>query len=172
MVRERLVVRVRSAAAVALFALVAAGCARQQAAPAGLTDADRAAIDAARAAVEAAANANDFDTWTAHYADDAVLLQPNGPALTGKAAITESMKQFPPLSGVKFTHTSVDGAGDLAWAQGTYELTMTPPGAAAISDRGKFIEIWRKGADGAWKVSRDIYNSDLPMPAPPAAAKP
>lgn len=167
MVRERLVVRIRSAAAVALFALVAAGCAQQQAAPTGLTEADRAAIEAARAAAEAAANANDIETWTAHYADDAVFLQPNMPVITGKAAIVESMKQFPPLSGVKFTHTSVEGAGDLAFAQGTYELTMTPPGAAAITDRGKFIEIWRKGADGGWRMYRDIYNSDLPLPAAP-----
>ena len=33
-----------------------------------------------------------------------------------------------------------------------------------LADRGKFIEIWRL-VDGEWKITNDIFNSDLPAQA-------
>lgn len=130
----------------------------------GLTEADRAAIATVRATAEAAANSANRDGWIAAYAEDAVLLGPNAPAVVGKTAIAEGVKAFPPLSNVKFTHVSVDGAGGWAYVQGTYEMTITPPGAAPVTDKGKYLEIWRKHADGSWKVHRDMHSSDLPLP--------
>jgi len=41
-------------------------------------------------------------------------------------------------------------------------MTMTPEGSDPIDDTGKYLEIWKKQADGGWKVVRDIFNSDLP----------
>jgi ketosteroid isomerase-like protein len=60
----------------------------------------------------------------------------------------------------------------LAYDRGTYSMTITPPGAAAIEDRGKYLTIYRKQADGSWKVLRVMYNSDLPLPAPEKPAGP
>jgi ketosteroid isomerase-like protein len=51
-------------------------------------------------------------------------------------------------------------------------MTLTPVGAAPIENRGKYIEIWRKQADGSWKILRDVYSSDLPLPAPEKPAAP
>ena len=34
-----------------------------------------------------------------------------------------------------------------------------------VNDTGKYVVVFRKQADGAWKVAADIFNSDLP-PAP------
>ena len=36
----------------------------------------------------------------------------------------------------------------------------------AISDKGKYLMVWKKQADGAWKVLFDMSNSDLPKPGP------
>src|SRR6266550_3141383 len=33
-------------------------------------------------------------------------------------------------------------------------------------DRGKYVAVWKKQADGNWKVALDIWNTDLPLPAP------
>ena len=29
---------------------------------------------------------------------------------------------------------------------------------------GKFVEVWKKQADGQWKVVADMFSSDLPAP--------
>jgi hypothetical protein len=38
-----------------------------------------------------------------------------------------------------------------------------------MNDTGKFVEVWKKQSDGKWKCTVDIFNSDLPLPAAPAA---
>jgi ketosteroid isomerase-like protein len=35
-----------------------------------------------------------------------------------------------------------------------------------ISDRGKYLMVWKKQSDGAWKVLFDMNNSDLPLYSP------
>jgi ketosteroid isomerase-like protein len=54
-------------------------------------------------------------------------------------------------------------AGDLAIETGTFTFTQKPKGSAAITDKGKYMTVWKKQADGSWKLLRDIANSDLPM---------
>ena len=58
----------------------------------------------------------------------------------------------------------IQGQGDMAYDRGTYSMAVTPAGAAPIEDHGKYLTIWRKQADGSWKVARAIFNSDLPLP--------
>ena len=50
-------------------------------------------------------------------------------------------------------------------------MTLEVPGAPGpVHDEGKFVEIRRKEPDGMWLVAVDIFNSDLPPPAPPSEA--
>jgi ketosteroid isomerase-like protein len=153
---------------VALFLASALAC--QAKAPAGLTDADKAAIkQVADSAVKIANTSKDFAAYAAlYYAEDAVVLPPNQGSVTGRTAIAQWLTAFPPFSNMAFDQVDVDGAGDLAYVLGTYAMDVTMPGAAAPThDEGKYIEIWRRQPDGAWKATRDIFNSSLP-PAPPA----
>jgi hypothetical protein len=47
------------------------------------------------------------------------------------------------------------------------------PGAPApFDEQGKFLQIYRKQSDGSWKMTREIYNSDLPLPLPVPAPPP
>lgn len=150
------------------FALAAA-C--QPAPPAGFTDADRAAIDSAGQAFAGYALAGDFAALAKnHYSDDAILLPPNAPAATGHAAIEAAFRTFPPITAFQLRNEEVEGTANLAYVRGRYVMTMSPPGAAAIADSGKYLEIWRKQSDGTWKSLRDMFNSDVPLPAPEAAA--
>jgi ketosteroid isomerase-like protein len=60
------------------------------------------------------------------------------------------------------------GSGDLAYLRGTYSMTFSIPGVPTpIEEQGKFRQIYRKQSDGSWKMTREIYNSDLPLPTPP-----
>ncbi|MBI1722581.1 MAG: DUF4440 domain-containing protein, partial [Gemmatimonadetes bacterium] len=53
-------------------------------------------------------------------------------------------------------------SGDLAYSIGTYELSWNDPTGKRVTDRGKYATIWRKQADGTWKVALDMFNADAP----------
>ena len=133
-----------------------------------LSDADKAAIKKVTEDAVALANAPTKD-WPAYvqayYAPDATVLPPNAAAVKGNEALIAFFASFPPLSNVVFEQVEVDGAGGLAYVWGTYSIDMLPPGTESpINDSGKFVEIWRKQKDGSWRVTLDIFNSDLPLP--------
>jgi ketosteroid isomerase-like protein len=60
-------------------------------------------------------------------------------------------------------------SGDLGFVSGTYEVTMNDASGNSVNDRGKYLEVWEKKADGKWKCGTDTWNSDLPASAPPTA---
>ena len=92
-------------------------------------------------------------------------MPPNHGAVEGRAAIAAFFAGFPPMESLRFGPVEAHGAGDVAYVYGNYSLAMLPPGAeSAVTDHGKYIEVWRRQEDGSWKLSRDIFNSDVPLP--------
>jgi ketosteroid isomerase-like protein len=135
--------------------------------PPGFTDADRALIRTTmEEALEISNTTGDFVQYgNLYYAADAVVMPPNGEAVRGREAIMEWNEAFPPYDDLRFTQVEVDGCGDIAYVYGTYAMVMTvPEGEQPVNDRGKYIEIWRRQADGSWKVALDVFNSDMPLP--------
>jgi ketosteroid isomerase-like protein len=53
-------------------------------------------------------------------------------------------------------------SGDLAVETGTFAWTLQPKSGAEVKDKGKYLTVWKRQADGSWKIVRDIDNSDLP----------
>ena len=115
-----------------------------------------------------AALAKDSATHAGLYTDDAVVIPPNEPSVKNRAAIRTWLENFPPITEFKFNNVKVEGRDDLAYVVGTYALTLAPPGAPGpVKDIGKYVEIRRRQPDGKWLIAVDIFNSDLPIPAPP-----
>jgi ketosteroid isomerase-like protein len=135
-------------------------------APAPLSAADLAAIRANDSAFGAASSAGDVDGVVATYATDASLLPPNAPAIKGADGIRGFWGGFMAAYALKMelSETEIGGAGDLAYVVGRYRFTATPKAeGAALTDQGKFVEIYKRQPDGGWKYAVDIYNSDLPV---------
>jgi ketosteroid isomerase-like protein len=102
-----------------------------------------------------------------YYAADVTVMPPNQPAVTGHDAIISVFKEMPPYEDFLAEILSIDGRDGLAYVRGRYSFNMQMPGVETpVHDTGKYIEIWRKQADGGWKVYLDIFNSDVPLPAP------
>jgi hypothetical protein len=60
----------------------------------------------------------------------------------------------------------MDGADGLAYVRGRYAITLRPIGAPGpISDEGDFLEVWRKGPGGAWRVAGAMWNTRTPLGA-------
>lgn len=153
----------RRASSVVALVSVFAACAAQ--APAGLTDADRAGIQAVSDEFVEYLLGGNFAGVASLYTEDAVLLPPNEPSITGHAAIEEFMINFPPVTQFDLANVTVEGSGDMAYVHGTGYLVMTGPDGSTIEDTFKFIEIRRK-VDDRWLIAYDIFNSDLPLPTP------
>ena len=109
------------------------------------------------------AAAKDLDKTVSFYADNAIVLPPNQAAVTTKDGIRNLWKGFlDSLAEISWKTTRVEMAksGDMGYLIGTYEMTMKD----GSKDKGKYCEVWRKQADGKWKVSADMFSSDLPAP--------
>ncbi len=123
------------------------------------------AITAANVAFLAAMKKGDATGASASYAADAIIMMPGEPAWKGHAAIVKGLQGF--LGSVTMkqgaSHTEdVMVRGDLAVETGWFEWTLQPKGGAPVTDKGKYLTVWKRQADGGWKILRDINNSDLP----------
>ncbi|WP_263367993.1 YybH family protein [Edaphobacter bradus] len=148
-----------------------AGCNRQ--APADTRAADAQAIRDLDSQWSKSAAAHDVDGTVSYYSDDAVVLPPNGPMLTDKQAIRAGWAgMVGPGRNVSWQTTKAEAAasGDIAYTMGTYSLTMQDAQGKPVSDRGKYLCVWKKQADGKWKAVQDTWNSDLPVAVPEAPA--
>jgi uncharacterized protein (TIGR02246 family) len=134
--------------------------------------ADEATLKNLDAEWSKAAGAKDVEKTASYYADDALVLPPNMPAIQGKASarsMWQGMFTVPGFGGGwKVTKVEVARSGDLAYVTGSYELSESDPGGKPSTDKGKYLEVWKKQADGNWKCIVDMFNSDLPSlePAP------
>lgn len=133
----------------------------QPAGPAGLSEADRAAIAEVSKTFLDAARASDWQTVAGTYTENAILMPPNAPIVEGRANIQTFFEGFPPLTDFNLENVEVEGSGDFAYVRGTYSMTITLPGMDPMPDTGKYIEIRQKQADGSWLLHRDIFSSDL-----------
>ena len=140
-------------------------------APSDSRAADEAAIRQADAASLQAIAAKQLDATVSFYDERASLFIPNAPITTGREEIRKAWVQMFAVPGFtlapKIAKIEVARSSDLAYVQGTYEATANDAKGKPATDRGKFVVVWKKQADGAWKIAADIWNSDLaPGPTP------
>jgi ketosteroid isomerase-like protein len=137
---------------------------------AGAPTADAAAvkqaIDGNNVLFGAAVLKGDTAALAGFYTDDALFMSPNHPAARGHNAIAKSfagMGSEMKLATFKLQAQDVVVAGDYAVETGAYDFSGTAPKATKpMHDAGKYLVLWKKQADGSYKIVRDIYNTDLP----------
>ena len=111
--------------------------------------------------------AKDLEKETSHYADEASFLMTNMPIQTGKNAIRAAHKPIleDPNFGVDLAPSKVvvSRSGDVGYSQGAYTFTYSDPKTKKpVTEKGKYVDVYQKQADGSWKVVEDIFNADAP----------
>jgi uncharacterized protein (TIGR02246 family) len=123
------------------------------------------------AAFTKAFNAKDPSAMAATYTDDGILMSPNTPEVKTSIGIETYARQMfansPEGSGILLNanETQVLGGG-WAYCTGFYTL-LGANGSTA--DRGKFLEVLKQ-TDKGWKIHRESFNSDMPLPSGAPAA--
>lgn len=148
-----------------LVALVLGACVAPPApvvSPAIAPEIQEEQVRAASAAWDDALNAGDLTRLMELYAEDAVDMPPNFPALEGKAAIASDLEYILGEFDAHHQTSIVDIklGGDLALERANYVMTLTPKaGGEPMTEVGKHVVIRQKHGDD-WKVLWEIWNSD------------
>lgn len=111
--------------------------------------------------------AGDLEAWLSSFAEDAIVMVPNLPALTTKLAIRQwnepIFEQFDLHEESDFREVEV--AGDWGYIRAHWIWTQTPKsGGSSVKYTGHSIWIVRRQPNGSWKITRGIFNYDNPIP--------
>jgi uncharacterized protein (TIGR02246 family) len=132
-------------------------------------DTSRAAEEvraASRAVAEAEAN-KDAAAVMPYWTEDAVVHFSGEAPIHGKDAIGKMYaERLPRLATFRAETNSVEVApgGDLAWEAGTTFVTLPGADPAAPPSTSKFLIVWRKEADGQWRIAACALTAN-PKPA-------
>lgn len=154
-----------------LLATLLSGCMRDQAPAAAKPDTtaqDEQAIRDTEAAWVKAFATKEPAKAEAFYADDADSMLPDTPIMSGKQAILAGMK--PELGDPNFslvfapTKVEIAKSGDIAYTKGTFRYTTTDPRTKKrVGQSGNYVEVYKRQADGTWKVQEDIATEETPL---------
>jgi uncharacterized protein (TIGR02246 family) len=150
------------------LAVLTVGCSNTPAPPPDTRAADVQAVQDLETSWLKDSNSKDADKWASYFAEDGSGLYPGVATLNGKSAIKGAMAPYfsDPNFALTFqsTRTIASKGGDMVYSQGTYSMTMTDPKTKKpMTDKGKFLTVYSKQADGSWKAVADTFNSDSPM---------
>jgi ketosteroid isomerase-like protein len=101
-----------------------------------------------------------IEPMMSHYANDAVEYSPNSPVLRGKDAIRKGWTESFALPGFSLTwmpeKVEVAKSGELAYSRGPFVVKQTGKDGKPTERHGSYLTVWKKQADGTWKVIEDI----------------
>ena len=105
------------------------------------------------------ASKGDWEPYVNRYSTDVIYMAPNMETINGKEAIQDYLNSYPPIL-IEFPIVEIFGKSDHANIRGTFTIT-DPDGN--FMDKGKYLSVWQKAADGNWQLTHDIFNSDIPL---------
>jgi ketosteroid isomerase-like protein len=141
----------RAAPAIACALLLLASACRPAGAPA--EDDDRA-IREVVSRYEAASNEGDAEALAALYADDALLLPPDGGLVSGREAILEFWQDgIEP--GISFEVVGSRTSGGSGYVVGQF---LVEASEIAPADSGKYVLCLQRQRNGGWLVVVDMWN--------------
>jgi len=143
----------------AALLLLAAPTVAQQPATRGPGEDVDALRERGRAWVEAA-RTEDAAALSGLYTQDAVFLPPGQAEVVGRDEIRSLFAaQFERFdASYDFEIREIVVSGDWAFRRGVYTVHATLDDGTTRTVRDKFLDVWRRGEDGRWRIARDIWN--------------
>jgi uncharacterized protein (TIGR02246 family) len=120
------------------------------------------AVAETRAAFVAALHDGNATAAAAVYADDATLLPPAAELLRGREAIRSfwSAGVEAGISEVELVALELERDGGFAYEIGRYALRLQPADGDAVVDRGKYLLVHARQADGTWRRAVEMFSPD------------
>jgi len=102
-----------------------------------------------------------FSDW---FAEDGVALGNGAAPLVGRVAIAKSANWNPKVYQLTWTPTDamMGPSGDMGYTWGHFEGHSKDVNGNPLTTTGRYMTIWRKSADGQWKVVLDAGANEEP----------
>ena len=111
-----------------------------------------------------AMSARDVEKTISFYSEDGSYFPNRHPVIRRKDDLRKFWAQLFAKPGPGFTcdttRVEVARSGELAYETGTCELTTTGSNGKQSTEKQKYVVVWKKQSDGAWKAAADIDNTD------------
>lgn len=130
---------------------------RDEADPSVLMDADRE--------FSAAVASGGSEAWASWFAEDGAMIQRGAGEISGRVAIKQRMTNLDdPEVTLRWEPLRADIArsGDLGWTTGEYVSEGPGPDGELVRGQGRYVSIWRRDSEGAWRVVMDLGNPTGP----------
>jgi ketosteroid isomerase-like protein len=130
----------------------------------------RSAVEAAGARAAASFNRGDIAGFIHAYADDVWVFPPNDQPFQGPNAALDYFRRSydQGFRNFQITTTGLDRQGTMAYETGIYSGEFATPGQAGAMtrDNGKYVQIWKRNANGEWRTHFVMWSSNNPPPPP------
>ena len=125
---------------------------------------DTAVVEAAQALWEEAfATGDGAKVAEMAFTEDARLLPPGEPMVEGREAIAQYWQAGfdAGVEDLQLDLISVEMVGDDTMIEtGTWAVTVPTEDGATMQVGGESLVIWKREADGVWRMSQDMWNND------------
>jgi uncharacterized protein (TIGR02246 family) len=129
----------------------------------------QALLETDRAWAREASASRNADSVLAFWTDDARVVMAGEPTRDGKSAIRQMVVSSLAIPGFHITwipeRAEVAASGDLGYTVGTNEFTIPDAAGKLTTYPGRYITVWRRGADGRWRCVQD-YSTPSATGAP------
>jgi len=117
---------------------------------------------------EQAYAAKNLNNALAFCDDEASMLFPNAPIISGKAAVSKAIADDMASNDLTWhaNRAGIARSRDLGYTSGVYVMKFKDASGKVKVDNGKFLTLWKRQADGTWKMLYEAANSDLPVSSP------
>ena len=112
-----------------------------------------------------ACNTKQLDDLVELYVPDATVLRPNVPAVRGVAAIREFFFGLldAGMSEVELEPQRVELFGDFGYEAGRFKSLVPSAAGKRREERGKYLVVLNRQANGEWRIVADTWSSDLSL---------
>jgi ketosteroid isomerase-like protein len=136
-----------------------------------LAEAWKAELMAADQAFAEAIGEGGLSLWADFFTEDGAMIQEGAGEIRGTEAIRAASEASAGAI-TSFTwapdRAAVSTGGDLGYTVGHFRTTAMGPDSVEMLRTGLYVSIWRRQADGSWKVEMDLGNPDsAPTPVAP-----
>ena len=133
-----------------------------------LADAEEEMLEADRAFAAMAADEGAPAAFASYAANDVRMFPAGSAPYQGKDKMIERHTRWPDGAVLEWApiEAIASAGGDFGFTWGRYTYTRRNEDGEKSVGHGKYLSVWRKESDGAWKFVADIGNAN-PDPAAP-----